>query len=75
MITVIRAAIDGRSLSLVISANPFSDIQYPKAAAPVAHLQRYTMRDNGALFLESDSPYALESTAAAAFDRIHPQGE
>ena len=62
-VTVIRAAIEGDELAVVVSVDPFGP-------NPSAHLQRYKLGAAGVALL-SDSPYRTESAAVAKFDDIH----
>jgi len=73
--TVVRAKIDGDTLALVVSVNPFSSIQWPTAGAPAAHVQTYhTSRATNRLALVSEQTYRgpdAEREAVAAFDSKH----
>lgn len=68
LVTVIRTAVDGGVLAVVVSVNPFGD-------KPSVHLQRYRLSASGRTSLISDSPYRTEAAAVAAFDRIHTNND
>lgn len=73
--TVVRAKIDGDTLALVVSVNPFSSIQWPPQAAPRAYVQTYhTSAATQRLSLVSEQRYSgpdAEREAVAAFDSKH----
>jgi hypothetical protein len=73
--TVIRAKIDGDTLALVVSVNPFSKLVNPPAAMARAYIQTYhTSAATGRLALVSEQRYTgndAEREAVAAFDSKH----